>query len=51
MLRIHPSTLRERVKAKRIPGALHACQSVHKEFVFTHAGKPIKKVKTAFQRA
>lgn len=30
---------------------LKACKGVHPQFVFTYAGKPIKEVKTAFQRA
>lgn len=30
---------------------LKARQGAHKQFVFTYAGKPIKEVKTAFQRA
>jgi len=30
---------------------LEACKGKHQQFVFTYAGKPIKEVKTAFQRA
>lgn len=30
---------------------LEACKGQHQQFVFTYAGKPIKEIKTAFQRA